>query len=129
MSAVMIEESRRVSLNSYSPYSRMKVGASVVSGSGKIYSGCNVENASYGLSICAERVAISSAISAGESYIEKICITSTSSSDEFSNQSMPCGACLQFMLEFSGESLIVIVDGIGEFKLSELLPKPFKSVL
>ena len=82
--------------NSYSPYSNFKVGAAVLSQSGKIYTGTNVENSSYGLTMCAERVAIFKAVSEGERKFEAIAIIGTSN-----NVVSPCGACRQVILEFS----------------------------
>jgi len=82
--------------NSYSPYSNYAVGAAVTGNSGKIYSGANVENASYGLTMCAERAAIFAAVSAGEKEIKAVAICGAEGC-------MPCGACLQVMSEFCGK--------------------------
>ena len=110
--------------NSYSPYSKFKVGAAVEMISGEIYTGCNIENASYGLTICAERTAIFKAVSFGERYIKRIAISCQGEKDD-SSTNMPCGACLQVMTEFSNSDIDILIDGVGEFKLSQLLPKPF----
>jgi len=82
---------------SYSPYSQFSVGAAVIGGSGKVYSGTNVENSSFGLTMCAERVAIFSAISAGEEEILSLCIYTPTD-----KPTRPCGSCLQVLSEFVG---------------------------
>lgn len=112
--------------NSYSPYSNYKVGAAVLAGSGKIYSGANVENASYGLSNCAERTAIFTAIAAGETKIKALCVAA--------KQSNPCGACRQVMMEFmTGQSPVIMVNiddetgkcRLAHFTMADLLPRAF----
>jgi cytidine deaminase len=107
----------------HSPYSKIKVGAALLCRGGQVFTGCNVENASYGLTLCAERVAVVKAISAGERDFEAIAI--------FTDQPrtlMPCGACRQFLQEFA-PALRVVCQGKGgarsEAKLSELLPRAF----
>ena len=116
----MVEEAKEAMSFSYSPYSKFKVGAAVLA-SGKVFTGCNIENASYGLSICAERVALFKAISEGYLDIEAIAIYGE-------KMPYPCGACLQVMTEFCKEDCrIIISDGknIKIHKLGELLPFPF----
>jgi len=89
--------------NSYSPYSKYPVGAAVLCSSGKIYSGCNIENASFGLSMCAERTAIFKAVSEGERNILAVAIAAKAAT--------PCGACRQVILEFAGKDAeIILVD-------------------
>lgn len=117
------QAARRAAKSSYSPYSKFPVGAAVLAGSGKIYAGCNVENASYGLCNCAERTAIFSAAAAGEREITAVAVytpTPTATS--------PCGACRQVIHEFGPHALIVCVcdskDRI-ETPLSQLLPAAF----
>ncbi|MGC8971109.1 MAG: cytidine deaminase [bacterium] len=121
----MIDMAREVLNNAYAPYSRYKVGAVVEGSSGKLYTGCNVENISFSLTICAERVAIFKGISDGEKSFTRIVIISDDNSIP-----TPCGACLQVMSEFSDKDLEIIVsskDGkLERYKLSELLPNPFK---
>lgn len=114
------------SVNAYVPYSRFFVGAAVLFDSGNIYTGCNVENSSFGLTLCAERNAISTAVASGEKgNIKAIAISSPNSKMCF-----PCGACLQWMSEFCSQDMEIILDGENNelkiLKLSELLPYQFK---
>ena len=108
----------------YSPYSAYAVGAAVQAGSGQIYLGANIENASYGLSMCAERVAVFSAIASGERYLRALAVQGSGPLAAF-----PCGACRQVLLEF-GSSKMSIVVGRGKtsqaFVLKELLKYPFQ---
>jgi cytidine deaminase len=110
----------------YALYSQYHVGAAVMGGSGKVYLGCNVENASYGLTVCAERVAIWKAISEGEEEIRAVAIAVQD--DEMPR---PCGACLQVMSEFAPEDEplpILTATGNGEYEvhtLDDYLPMPF----
>ena len=108
---------------SYSPYSKFKVGAALLTKDGKIYVGANIENSSYPLTVCAERVAFFKAISEGEKEFEKIAISG--SSDNFC---FPCGACRQVMSEFCAGDFKILCAGEEEvktFTLSELLPERF----
>ena len=112
----------------YSPYSQYKVGASLLCTHGKIYKGCNVENASYGETVCAERVAILKAISDGERDFSAIAIVG--GKDELCSYAYPCGACRQVMSEFCQPDFkIVLFDGENEeiHTLGELFPHSFKS--
>ena len=105
----------------YAPYSRYKVGAELLGKSGKVYLGCNVENASYGHTVCAERTAILKAVSEGEREFEAIAVVTR-------NGGSPCGACRQVMVEFAPELIIYIADKNGEYRgttMSELLPDSF----
>lgn len=114
---------KKVRENAYAPYSGFKVGAALFSESGKIYVGCNVENSSYGLTICAERAAIYNAISKGERAFKAIVICA----DE-TNPVPPCGACLQVMAEF-GDFDVFSFNLEGKFlqmRLSDLLPYTFR---
>ncbi len=107
----------------YAPYSKFKVGAAVLTREGKIFSGCNVENASYGLTICAERVAIFKAVSEGYRSFRAIAVVGDTPSFV-----PPCGACRQVLREFSDDMLIIMGNLKGEFverKLEELLPLAF----
>lgn len=111
--------------NAYSPYSKFKVGACVLYEDGKTYTGCNVENASYGLTLCAERNAISSAIAAGQkSKIAAIAIFSPNA-----KLCYPCGACRQWISEFSKDADVIVenAEGIPQvFSIKELLPYSFE---
>src|ERR1700741_5394164 len=89
----------------HSPYSRIKVGAALMAADGQVYSGCNVENASYGLTLCAERVAVVKAVSAGATRFRSLAIASS-----LDAPMMPCGACRQFLSEFAPD-LDVVVQG------------------
>lgn len=111
--------------NSYSPYSKFSVGAALLTAGNKIYTGTNVENASYSLCICAERVAFAKAISEGEKKFVAIAIYTSKKSPAF-----PCGACRQFMFEFCQDLDVIIVKSKSNFKikkLSELLPDGFNN--
>jgi len=123
----MTEAACNARQNAYAPYSGFKVGAAVLGGSGRIYTGCNVENASYGLTICAERAAIFKAISEGETVILAVVIVAGEH-----QPSPPCGACLQVISEFSpSDEPVTIVtctaDGSQNIRtLNDYLTMPFK---
>ncbi len=97
--ARLVEAAIRARARAYCPYSRYPVGAAVLTESGRVFAGCNVENASYGLSICAERAAICRAISAGHGALRAIAVAGAAAK--------PCGACRQVMAEFSGKDTAV----------------------
>ncbi|HBW34959.1 cytidine deaminase [Desulfosporosinus sp. BICA1-9] len=107
----------------YVPYSHYPVGAAALFSSGEIYSGCNVENASYGLTVCAERNAIFQAVARGERKLKGIAIAVPT--DVFPS---PCGACRQVIREFAEDCLVYLINGQGETKvtsLKALLPEAF----
>lgn len=110
--------------NSYAPYSNFHVGAALISENGNIYSGCNVENSSYGLTICAERSAIFKMVASGEKKIKSILIVGET--QEFLP---PCGACRQVISEFAEEDTeVILVTGKKEFKsipFAEMMPYRF----
>ena len=113
-------EARR---QAYAPYSDFAVGAALLGKSGRVYTGCNVENASYGLSICAERVAVFKAVSEGERDFEAIAVVTEKGVT-------PCGACRQVLMEFGEDIQVVVADVAGEYRvlaLRELLPDAFTS--
>lgn len=119
----LITEAETAQKNAYAPYSNFKVGAAIRTLDGKIFSGCNVENASYGLTICAERTAICTAISLGYRSFEQMVIVANSSPP-----CPPCGACRQFLYEFAPELKIWVMNLTGEmksFSLKDLLPEAF----
>lgn len=110
--------------NSYSPYSGFKVAAALITKSGKVYTGANIENSSYSATVCAERVALFKAISNGEHGFEAIAIVC-----EKGDFCYPCGVCRQVMSEFCDESFRIILEGnniIKSHTLEELLPHSFK---
>jgi cytidine deaminase len=119
----LIEKAKEASKNAYAPYSDFRVGACVLMESGNIYTGCNFENASYGLSICAERNAIGSAIANGETKIKAIAIYSPNMYN-----CTPCGACRQVINEFKTDETVVITvaaDKLITHTIDELLPGGF----
>jgi len=111
--------------NAYCPYSNFNVGAAALAGSGVIYKGCNIESASYGLTICAERTAIFNAVSNGETEIEALAVTCPNGDPKDAESLMPCGACRQVMSEFMTPGASIVVVDAGEFSLKDLLPHPF----
>jgi cytidine deaminase len=113
----------RARRNAYAPYSRFRVGAALLASSGKVYTGCNVENASYGLSVCAERNALFRAVAAGERMFKAIAIAARSRDAVRS-----CGACCQVLAEFAPKMRVIIANGkfVEEFTLSDLLPEAFR---
>ncbi len=114
----LYETAVRASEKSYSPYSSFRVGSALLSSDGKIFTGCNIENSSYSLTVCAERTAIFKAVSEGITDFEAIAIYGTE------NPCIPCGACLQVMSEFcNADFKIVLSDGVHTF--SEFLPNVF----
>ena len=120
---VLKNYAKEVMKNAYSPYSKFQVGAALLTANGTVYTGCNVENSSYGATICAERNAIFQAVANGEREFVKIAICC--SEDRFP---VPCGMCLQVMQEFNDELEIILSDHstIKKFKLKDFLPLPFK---
>jgi cytidine deaminase len=118
----LIEAATKAKEKAYAPYSNFRVGAALLS-DGKIYSGFNIENASYSLTICAERVAAVNAIVDGSKGFEKIAVAS-----DGKDFIVPCGACLQFLAEFSKDMEVILINAKGDAKvttLKELLPSPF----
>lgn len=123
---LLLEEARRTAKRADAPYSRFHVGAAVL-GDGKVYTGCNMESASYGLTNCAERVALEDARKNGAREITAIAVVTPDNPPNAPiNMRMPCGACRQRMVDLMVEGAVVIVDGAGEFTVGELLPHPFR---
>ena len=120
----LIQLANEAKLKAYAPYSHFRVGAALLSESGEIYTGVNVENASYGLTVCAERNVIPTAVTEGMKKI-KILVVTGGTPEPIS----PCGACRQFISEFSDEDTIIILANkemkYKIFKISELLPYSF----
>ena len=121
----LIEAARRVRENAHAPYSRYKVGAAVRMASGRVFVGANVENASYGLALCAERSAIAAAIAAGETRLAAVAVITASSPP-----AAPCGMCRQVLAEFGDDDLpVALVNDKGERSdttLGALLPHAFR---
>lgn len=112
--------------NAYAPYSNFKVGACVLTEDGNIYKGCNIENASFGLTVCAERVAMFNAYSEGERKLKAIAVVA-----DTDGPVSPCGACRQVMMELGGEDMVVILSNMkGDHAImtvKDLLPGAFTS--
>jgi len=120
----LLASAREALQNAYAPYSNFRVGAAVLTGDGRIFRGANIENASYGLTVCAERVAIFHALVNGAREIKSLVVT-VDKAPSSENEGMPCGACRQVMTEFMDCNASVIVDKIGTFALKDLMPNPF----
>ncbi|OIP40485.1 MAG: cytidine deaminase [Deltaproteobacteria bacterium CG2_30_63_29] len=121
----LVRHAQRARANAYAPYSRFRVGAAVRTASGDVYVGCNVENGSFGATVCAERNAVGAAIAAGEREITTVAVTATA--DEICP---PCGICRQVLSEFGPEMRVLLVtesEEIAEVSLSTLLPVRFRS--
>ena len=109
--------------NAFAPYSKFKVGAAIEDTAGRIHTGCNVENSTYGLTVCAERVAVFKAISEGVRKFRRVAIAADTDA-----LTPPCGACRQILWEFCGDIEIVLVNPRGKtetYRLKDLFPKPF----
>lgn len=124
-----IEIAKSARLNAYSPYSNFQVGAALRTKSGKVYTGCNIEN--HGIQgICSERTAFAKALSEGEREFESITVVGSKKGTEPTEKCLPCGYCRQFMSEFVDENFkICVVDkenNVEEFTIDELLPHSFK---
>lgn len=117
----LFEEAKKASENTYSPYSSFPVGAAVLTGDGTIIHGTNVENASFGLTICAERTAVGHAVSVGKKDIKAIAVYCKATA------AAPCGACRQFILEFGGDIVVIFRnnDELLQRTIQELLPFSF----
>ena len=122
----LLDAARRAAGGAYCPYSRFRVGAAIRAG-GAIFTGANVENASYGLTVCAERVAAFAAVLAGARAFEAIAVACVDAPEGAGpGLLMPCGACRQVLAEFAGPETPVLVDRAGEFTLEDLLPLAFR---
>lgn len=119
----LLQAALTVRENAYAPFSNFKVGAAVEDTDGRIHTGCNVENATYGLTLCAERVAIFKAISEGVRKFRRVAVAA-----DTAKLTPPCGACRQILWEFCGDVEITLVNLQGKtavWKLKELFPEPF----
>lgn len=122
MTDSLISAARNAQTRAYAPYSKFRVGAALEAADGTVFIGCNVENASYGLTICAERAAICAAVSAGAKRFRRAVVVS-----DVDPPAAPCGACRQVLAEFG---LDLPIDGVGSrrtvtWRLSDLLPEAF----
>ncbi|MGC8781901.1 MAG: cytidine deaminase [Anaerolineae bacterium] len=121
--AALTAAARAARRHAYAPYSHFQVGAALLAADGTIYAGCNVENASYGLTICAERNAVAHAVASGARDFVAIVVATA-------NGVTPCGACRQVLAEFNPQLTVILVDEAGQqrvYSLAELLPAAFAS--
>ncbi|HLJ23953.1 MAG TPA: cytidine deaminase [Candidatus Acidoferrales bacterium] len=121
----LIAAARAAREHAYAPFSNFRVGAAVRAQSGRIFSGCNVENATYGLTLCAERVAIFKAVSEGERGFDAVAVVANTDT-----LTPPCGSCRQILWEFCGDAEVFLANLNGKvdrYRMLELLPKPFDS--
>jgi len=119
----LLQQAMKARENALATYSRFKVGAALLTADGKVYTGCNIENATYGLTVCAERVALWKALSEGERSFARIAVASRGE-----RPAAPCGACRQLLWEFCGDLEVVLGDASGvqeSHHLAELFPRPF----
>jgi cytidine deaminase len=122
---VLITAAKQARENAHAPYSNFRVGAALRATSGRIFGGCNVENATYGLTVCAERVAIFKAISEGERGFDAISVVT-----DADMLTPPCGACRQLIWEFCGDVPVILANLKGTIevlRMKDLFPKPFDS--
>src|SRR5690348_16685499 len=121
----LIAAARTAREHAHAPYSNFRVGAAVRAKSGRIFSGCNVENATYGLTLCAERVAVFKAISEGERGFDAVAVVTDTDA-----LTPPCGACRQLIWEFCGDVPVILANLKGKtelLRMRDLVPKPFDS--
>ena len=119
----LIEAALRARENAHAPFSHFKVGAALEDSAGRIHTGCNVENASYGLTLCAERVAVFKAVSEGARQFRRVAVAA-----DTDTLTPPCGACRQILWEFCGDVDLVLTNLAGKtetFRLKDLFPRPF----
>jgi cytidine deaminase len=123
----LIGQARRARRKALAPFSGFQVGAAVETARGRVYTGANVESASYGLTVCAERVALWNAVSAGERVFKRLAVVA-----DTERLTPPCGACRQIIWEFCGDIEIVLANLAGRSavrRMKKLLPEPFDSSL
>jgi len=128
---ILVKRAERAGKRAHCPYSKYSVGAALLASDGKVFTGCNMENASYGLTVCAERSAFASAISHGKRKFRAIAIVAGAKRSGGNGLPYPCGACLQTMAEFCGSDFVVHLAIAGKakekksFSFGRLLPKRF----
>lgn len=125
----LTEAARVAALRAHAPYSRFRVGAALRTADGRVFTGCNIENASYGLTLCAERMTLASAIAAGARDFVRIAVECIDARPELGLEGrMPCGACRQWLLELAPEAEVLVSapEGPRAFKVRELLPHAFR---
>jgi cytidine deaminase len=125
--STLLDAARAVRLNAFAPFSHFKVGAALETEDGQIITGCNVENATYGLTICAERVAMFKAISEGHRRFVRIAVVADTGAP-----TPPCGACRQILWELGGDLEVILGNmcaEMGRYRMRELLPLPFDARL
>ncbi|HTX33745.1 MAG TPA: cytidine deaminase [Bryobacteraceae bacterium] len=123
MTDALIAAALAVRENAFAPFSKFKVGAAIEDAAGRIHTGCNVENATYGLTVCAERVAVFKAISEGARQFRRVAVAA-----DTEVLTPPCGACRQILWEFCGDVEIMLANLAGKtesYRLKDLFPKPF----
>ncbi len=109
--------------NAHAPFSQFKVGAALEAHDGRVFTGCNIENATYGLTLCAERVAVFKAVSEGARKFKRIAVAA-----DTETLTPPCGACRQILWEFCGDAEVTLVNLQGKsetFRLKDIFPRPF----
>ncbi|HHW07905.1 MAG TPA: cytidine deaminase [Clostridia bacterium] len=119
----LLAEAEKASRMAYAPYSKFQVGAALLTGCGRVFTGCNVENASYGLTICAEQVAVTKAVSEGYKDFKAIAVWASTGEPV-----TPCGACRQVLVEFAPEMDVIMGSASGQYRVAkagELLPGAF----
>jgi cytidine deaminase len=119
----LIGEARRYRENARAPHSKFKVGAAIETDGGRVYGGCNIENSTYGLTVCAERVAVWKALSEGEANFRRIAVVA-----DTANLTPPCGPCRQILWEYCGDLEVILSNLQGKkakYRLSDLFPVPF----
>jgi cytidine deaminase len=121
--ATLLDAARTARHNAVAPFSGFQVGAALLTDDGRVVTGCNVENATYGLTVCAERVALWKALSEGHRRFVKVAVVA-----ESSDPTPPCGACRQLLWEYGGDLEVILGDlasETGRYRLKDLLPHPF----
>ncbi len=123
----LVNQARRARAKAFAPFSGFQVGAALETARGRVYTGANIESASYGLTVCAERVAIWKAVSAGERAFKRLAVVA-----DTQRLTPPCGACRQIIWEFCGDIEIILANLAGRSavrRMKKLLPEPFDSSL